>query len=271
VSAPRRVNRGLYLAPFDDLADPRAVVRVAVAAEDAGWDGVFLWDHMWRPPDRTTYVGDAWIALAAVAARTSRIRLGPMVVPLARRRPQKVARESVALDHLSQGRLTLGVGLGVNTGGELARFGEIVDDIARGATLDEALEVVLALWSGETVRHAGPHYTVDDVRFRPVPLQLPRIPVWGAVRGDSGAKPLRRAAALDGVFPVGTPPEQLRRVVDVIGEERGGLDDFDVAVLNSSELDPESLADHHVTWVLDALAPDVTEFEAARVASSAPA
>ncbi len=236
----------LYLAPFGVLADPKAVVELAIAAEESGWDGLFLWDHIWRPPERSQSVGDAWVTLSAVAARTSRLRIGPMVVPLARRRPQKVARESVALDYLSGGRLTLGIGLGVDTEGELQRFGEVVDEVERGEVLDEALSVLLALWSGDEVHHAGTHYTVEGVAFHPMPMQQPRIPVWSAVRGASGTKPLRRAAQLDGVFPVRATSDQLKRMLDFIGASRGSLDDFDVAMFESTE---ES-EPHRVLWRL---------------------
>jgi alkanesulfonate monooxygenase SsuD/methylene tetrahydromethanopterin reductase-like flavin-dependent oxidoreductase (luciferase family) len=97
------MRHALYLAPFGDFAEPATMVELAVAAERAGWDGIFLWDHMWRPPERATHVGDVWIILTAIAAATAKIRLGPAVVPLARRRPQKVARETVSLDRLSLG------------------------------------------------------------------------------------------------------------------------------------------------------------------------
>jgi alkanesulfonate monooxygenase SsuD/methylene tetrahydromethanopterin reductase-like flavin-dependent oxidoreductase (luciferase family) len=138
------VKHGLFVAPFGELADPGLPSDVAVEAEWGGFGGVFLWDHMMRgATDRP--VADPGIAPAAIAARTTRIRLGPLVTPLARRRPQKVARETVTLDVRSGGRLVLGVGLGVNTGGELSRFGEEDDDRRRGGMLDEALELLCDL------------------------------------------------------------------------------------------------------------------------------
>ena len=264
------MRHALYVAPFGELADPTALVEVAVAAEASGWDGLFVWDHMWRPPDRVGPVGDAWIALAAIAARTSRLRLGPMVVPLARRRPQKVARESVALDHVSEGRLTLGVGLGVDTGGELARFGEVTDERERGVVLDEALELLLALWSGEEVHHHGPHFRADGVRFLPVALQRPRIPLWGAARGGSGAGPLHRAAALDGIFPVGATDEQLKRLLDVVATVRGSLDGYDVAVVAADGTDADRAAQSGATWRICALAEDESRDRALEIASTRP-
>jgi alkanesulfonate monooxygenase SsuD/methylene tetrahydromethanopterin reductase-like flavin-dependent oxidoreductase (luciferase family) len=94
-AADRNVKRGLYLAPFDELANPSVLVSLAEQAEAHGWDGVFLWDHIrYRPPVRA--VADPWIALSAIAARTQRVRLGPLVTPLSRRRVHKVARETTS-------------------------------------------------------------------------------------------------------------------------------------------------------------------------------
>src|SRR5919204_6024133 len=110
------MRSGLFLPIFDALSDPGVVARLAVEAEEAGWDGISLWDHVrWREP--VLEVADAWITLAAIATATRAIRLGPMVTPLARRRPVKVAKETATLDRLSIGRLTLGVGLGSDQAG----------------------------------------------------------------------------------------------------------------------------------------------------------
>src|ERR687888_228975 len=142
---------GLYVPLFDPLADPSTVARLAEEAEEAGWDGFFLWDQIrWREP--VLAVGDTQVTLAAIAAATETIRFGPMVTPLARRRPVKVARETAALDVLSGGRLTLGVGLGSDRfGAEYSSTGEEVDDRRRAQMLDEALAILVAAWSGEPV------------------------------------------------------------------------------------------------------------------------
>ena len=187
------MRSALFLPIFDDLADPRVLVRMAVAAEETGWDGVFLWDHI-RLQEPIRAAADPWVALSAMAASTSRIRIGPMVTPLARRRPVKVARETASLDILSDGRLTLGVGIGSDEfGHEYSITGEDVDDRTRAEKLDESLLILEAAWSGEEVRHRGRHYTVDGMRFLPRPVQRPGVPVWvGGYRGK--VKPLRRAA-----------------------------------------------------------------------------
>jgi len=264
------MRHALYVAPFDSLSDPIVAVDLACAAEGAGWDGVFLWDHMWRPSDSSPAVGDAWITLAAMAAKTSSIRLGPMIVPLARRRPQKVARESVALDRLSRGRVTIGVGLGVDTDGELGRFGEVVDERRRGDVLDEALSLLLELWTGEEVNHHGPNFTADRVRFEPKAIQEPRIPVWGAARGGAGARPLRRASQLDGIFPVGTSVAQLADMLETISTIRGGVDNFDVAIVAPRDADVDRLEHAGVTWMLRSIEIGLPADQAIQLASEAP-
>jgi alkanesulfonate monooxygenase SsuD/methylene tetrahydromethanopterin reductase-like flavin-dependent oxidoreductase (luciferase family) len=189
------LRSALWLPIFDELADPVVVVvaRLAAEAEEVGWDGFFVWDHLrWRAPVRQ--VADPWITLAAVAAATEQLRLGPMITPLARRRPAKVARETATLDRLSGGRLTLGVGLGSDRfGSELSGTGEQLDDRLRGQMLDESLEILTAAWSGAPVHHRGRHYTVDGVQFLPRPVQRPGVPVWAA-GFPRNPRPLRRAA-----------------------------------------------------------------------------
>lgn len=179
----------------------RATVEMAVTAEGAGWDGFFLWDHLTFP-----YPGvpmeDPWVLLGATATRTSRIRLGTLVTPLPRRRPQVVAKQLTTLDELSCGRAVLGVGLGGDPG-DFTHFGEDSGSVARAKKLDEALDVITSLWSGEPVNHEGEHYTVKGATLLPTPVQKPRIPIY--VGGDK-AGALRRAARYDGWVPGGPAP-----------------------------------------------------------------
>src|SRR5262249_43491842 len=145
---------------------------------------------------------DAWIALTAMTMATRRIRLGPLVTPLPRRRPWKVARESVTLDHLSGGRLVLGVGLGIDLWREFSGFpGEAGDEAERATLLADGIEIIDRLWSGEDVTFRGARLGVDGVRFLPAPLQQPRIPIWSAVLWPPRPNPVRRAARCDGVVP----------------------------------------------------------------------
>lgn len=254
VTAPQA---GLWLPLFDQLSDPRSVVRLAEEAEAAGWHGVFVWDHLtWAAP--VQQVADPWISLSALAAATQTIRFGPMVTPLARRRPAKVARETVTLDHLGAGRLVLGVGLGDDRfGDEFRATGEEVDDRIRARMLDESLEVLAAAWSGEPVHHRGDHSTVDGVAFRPVPYQSPAIPVW--VAGGAGRRrPLERAARHQGYVPVGVgDPDHLAECVATIAELRGPLASgpYDVAVCLPPETDPRPYARAGASWWLTEFDP----------------
>lgn len=251
-----RLRSAIWLPLFNELADPRTVARLAADAEEAGWHGFFVWDHVnWREPVRQ--VADAWIVLAAIATATERLRLGPMVSTLARRRPAKVARETATLDQLSGGRLTLGVGIGGDRfGGELSKLGEELDDRRRGQMLDESLEILAAAWSGEPVHHRGEHYLVDDIAFLPRPVQRPGVPVWAA--GFPGnLKPIRRAARLDGFFPANLEhPDQLAEVVATLTDLRGGdLDSYDVAIGLPIGVDPEPFEAAGATWWLPEIEP----------------
>jgi alkanesulfonate monooxygenase SsuD/methylene tetrahydromethanopterin reductase-like flavin-dependent oxidoreductase (luciferase family) len=222
----------VFLAPFDELADPWVLVELAGAAEARGWDGVFLWDHIvHRPP--VSAVADPWVVLSAIAARTEHLRLGPMVTPLSRRRVQKVARETLTLDHLSRGRFTLGVGLGSSNTAELEPFGEVVDPRERARLLDERLSRLAELWSGE---------------FEPRPVQQPRIPVWVAGRWPK-RRPLARALEWDGFFPIELPgPEALAALAGEIAEKRA--EPFDLVVEIEPGEDTAPWAQAGATWVL---------------------
>jgi alkanesulfonate monooxygenase SsuD/methylene tetrahydromethanopterin reductase-like flavin-dependent oxidoreductase (luciferase family) len=191
---------------FEDYSDVRTVAALAADAEAAGWDGFFVWDHLAFVKAWRLRIADPWVLLTGVALATERLRLGPMVTPLPRRRPWKLARETVTLDRLSGGRLVLGVGLGEPPEDEYGSFGEPTDPVVRAAMLDEGLEVLTRLWSGETVSFAGRHYRVDEVAFRPTPVQRPRIPIWVAGAWPRPG-PLRRAARFDGSCPLKVGPD----------------------------------------------------------------
>ena len=122
------------------FSDPRLLAGLAQDAENAGWDGCFVWDHIQL--ESAEPVADPWITLAAMALTTTRIRIGTLVTPLFRRNPWKLARETVTLDHLSKGRLILGVGSGTDVFGEISTFGGPLDDRIRAQMLDEGLTVL---------------------------------------------------------------------------------------------------------------------------------
>ena len=192
---------------------------------------------------------DPWVALSAVAMRTERVRIGAMVTPLARRRPWQVARATVSLDHLSNGRLIFGVGLGSPADTEFGVFGEETDSKIRARKLDEGLDVLAGLWSGESFSYEGEEYRIDDVTFLPKPVQEPRIPVWVGGQWPNKA-PFRRAARWDGAFPTAndgnTPitPDILREVGDYVSAHRTSDGPFDmVAGVENPMDDPSEVAD----------------------------
>ena len=264
------MRHGLFVAPFEQLAEPAVVVDLARAAELNGWAGIFLWDHLLRPVEQTEVIGDPWITLAAIAASTSRIRLGTMVTPITRRRPQRLARETIAVDRLSNGRLILGLGLGVDSGGELSRFGEEVDAVIRGERLEEGAQLLLALWSGEQVNFAGRHFQADGVRFLPTAIQRPHPPLWFGARG-SATRPVRRAARLgDGLHAIEVDAEGLRKMTELVIAERGSLDGFEIAVNVEPGTAGDEWAGSPVDWMMHAFEPTVAAAEVLAVIEAGP-
>jgi alkanesulfonate monooxygenase SsuD/methylene tetrahydromethanopterin reductase-like flavin-dependent oxidoreductase (luciferase family) len=221
---------GLSIPQFDAFADVNLLANLAKEAEEAGWDGFFIWDHilfddMWRP------VVDPWIVLTAIAIRTKTIHMGPMITPLARRRPWKVAREAISLDQLSDGRLIIGVGLGAPEQWEFGFFGEEMDAKIRARKLDEGLEILVGLLSGELFSYKGEFFNLKEMRFLPKPVQKPRVPIW--VGGTwPNKRPIYRAAKYDGYFPdaVISPvsPQDWIEIQELIASHRGSVVDFDL-------------------------------------------
>jgi alkanesulfonate monooxygenase SsuD/methylene tetrahydromethanopterin reductase-like flavin-dependent oxidoreductase (luciferase family) len=228
-----------------NVGDPAELVELAVAAERAGWDGFFVWDHVNAFPDML----DPWVVLGAVAARTNSLRLGTMVTPVPRRRPWKLAKEVTTLDHLSHGRAVLGVGLGVPPETEYGAFGEPMSAGIRAAMLDEALPLIDSFLRGDQVDHSGPHYQVK-ARLRPAAVQRPRPPIWVAATVGK-PKPLARAARWDGVYPIGVSSlataEDLADVVAEIGRQDG----YDFVGALSGRATSAELADAGATWAID--------------------
>lgn len=258
------LRHGLTLPIFGPLADPTVVAEVAAAAEEAGFDGVFVWDHvLYRrdpagpdPRGRADLpVADAWVTLAAIAAATSTVTLGPMVTPLARRRTQVLARQATSLDVLSRGRLVVGVGLGGDGYGEFSAFGDEAEPRRRAAMLDQRLDLLDDLWGGGPVTSHRAHALADDVEFLPTPRQRPRPPVWVAGRWPNRA-PIRRAARWDGWFPIDLPgPEALSEGIAAIAAHRGDVADYDVVVNTPPGADPSPWAEAGATWVLTTFDP----------------
>ena len=216
--------------------EPREQVELARAAEGAGWDGVFTWDGIHVGDDVDTF--DPWVLLGAMALATERVRLGAIISPLSRRRPWKVARETTTVDRLSNGRLVLPVGLGAVDDRGITGFGEAPDRRTRAERLDEALEILAGLWSGEPFGYTGRHYRFEPLAFRPTPVQRPRIPIW-VVGAWPSARSMIRGLRYHGHLPywlartsgLARPegPAQLAEMRDWIGARRS-LADFDIVM-----------------------------------------
>jgi alkanesulfonate monooxygenase SsuD/methylene tetrahydromethanopterin reductase-like flavin-dependent oxidoreductase (luciferase family) len=253
---------GVYVAPFGDFASAAELASLAAQAENAGWDGFFIYDHIAR--EHTTPIVDPWIALAAAAVNTRRIWLGALVTPLARRRPWKVARETASLDRLSGGRLIFGAGLG-HRPEEFGAFGEEESASKRATMLDEALDILVGLWSGASFSYEGDHYKVRDALFLPTPQQSPRIPIWIAGKWPNRA-PFLRAAKWDGVFPLSsTPgrqltPEEMGIIGTIVKNEGSLARSFDLVQLGTTlhggpEPDLKAYARNGMTWWLEDIHP----------------
>ncbi|MFE6160488.1 LLM class flavin-dependent oxidoreductase [Streptomyces sp. NPDC056486] len=224
---------------FGDFADPRTVAKVAVAAEQAGWDGLFVWDHVLHRKHAGRPFGDPWMLLTAAALATSRIRLGTLVTPVARRRPQQLARQVATLDVLSGGRVTFGAGLGGPVEDEYASFGDTSDPKVLAERLDEGLDLLQRYWSGEPVNHEGRHYQARDVTLLPATVQRPRPPIWVAGFWPN-RPPMRRAARWDGAVPLFAdakhghlpPIDQVRDLVAYVHKQREDRSDapFDIVL-----------------------------------------
>lgn len=245
---------GLSFPNFGDYAEPGVLVELAVAAERAGWDGFFVWDHIVVSDGMP--VVDPWVVMGAIGQATDRIVIGPMVVALPRHRPWVVARQAVSLDRLTGGRLVLGVGIGFPPDPEFGTFGDPVGERVRADMLDEALEIVLGVWSGDPFAHRGPHYTIGTTTFRPAPFQQPRIPIWVAGMLPH-RRPLRRAARYDGVFPIRADMADL--TLDDVTETKAYVDahrmsddpfDYVMAGGPRSAAQFEALAAAGITWYL---------------------
>jgi alkanesulfonate monooxygenase SsuD/methylene tetrahydromethanopterin reductase-like flavin-dependent oxidoreductase (luciferase family) len=252
-----------YGLSIPNFAEPGALVDVARAADANGWDGFFLWDHILVDRSEAVPVSEPWTVLAAAATATSRVRLGTMVTPVARRRPWVLARQVTTVDHLSQGRTVLGVGLGVPPDAEYGAFGESAAPRDHAALLDEGLTVIDALWQGGPVDHDGPVHHLEGVRFAPRPVQRPRVPVWSACSLPARAG-VQRAARWDGIVPVYATAEEFRPVtpdevvgiVADIGATRQ-LDGFDVVVwaVAPDAVRRAAFADVGATWLIEGPAP----------------
>jgi probable F420-dependent oxidoreductase len=255
------------------------LVRLGIAAEAAGFDGFFLWDHIvFSNTGEGPPIVDPWLVLAVVAASTSRIRIGTMITPVPRRRPWQLAKETTTLDLLSNGRLILGVGIGSPAYGDFGILGEPSGERERAELLDEGLAVMAGLWSGEKFSYRGKHFQLDPVRFSPPPVQRPRIPVWvGGVLPNR--RPVDRAVRWDGMVPIryadrklATPSAQdMADIGAAAAAARGSADGFDLVVWTEVADDPSAVAERAApyvaagaTWWIETARPEPGWWEGAQ-------
>lgn len=241
----------------DVFADVELLCTLACTAEARGWDGFFLWDHLLYRENRPTV--DPWIALGAIAATTSTMQLGLMISPLPRELPWEVAKRCVTIDAFSGGRFLFGAGLGAWPE-EHAAFGFDPDARTRADQLDESLEIITGLSTGEAFAFAGQHFHVDAPPMRPA-LASAHLPIW--IGGKWPARrPFRRAARYDGIFAVHEgygrgrtmPPEALADIVAYVRSQRADDSPFDVAIEGTTPGDDvASYVDAGLTWWVETL------------------
>lgn len=230
---------GLDVPVNGAYADPRLLGRLAAEAERAGWDGFFVQDIF----SSVDPVADPWIALTAAALATERVAIGSLLTPLPRRRPWEVARQAATLDQFSGGRLIFAAGLG-NAEQDFTPFGDPWDPLVRAELLDEGLDIIRGMWTGEPFSYSGNHFELNEALLRPSPVQAPRIPVWLAT-GWPRRRPLRRAARWEGVYLMTErqdtgqllSPEDITQIANFLREHRGDGTTGDIA------FNPEQTAD----------------------------
>ena len=256
------IKYGITIIQFNEFADPELVVEFAEEAEKAGWDGIFLIDHVYFNREQIPSIAETWVLLAAIAARTKRIKIGTSVTALPRYPPWQFAKMAATLDVLSKGRLILGLGLG-GPAVEYETFGQKYDLKILAEKMDESLDILQGLWTGEMFSFEGKHYQIDRACLRPKPVQSPRIPL---ILGGSWPhkKPFIRAAKYDGIMPIhkdfprDLTPAQLKEIKDIIKDHRKISDPFEVMILGSTFFNQDkrfeiiqSYKDIGITWWLE--------------------
>ncbi len=223
-----------FVLPFGDATK---AAEMAYEAEQAGWDGFFVWEPMWGV--------DAWVALAAATMKTRKIKLGTMLSPISRMRPWKLASETTTLDVLSNGRVILSVGLGaINTG--FKEFGEETNRVKRAELVDEGLDILWGLWKGQPFKYEGKHYTIQKTDFpSPInPIQKPRIPIW-MVGAWFRKKSMNRVLRCDGLIPtkmvgrehIKVEPNDIRDMKEWIMKNRKLDTPFDIIIEGKTPVD----------------------------------
>ena len=244
-----------FVIPWADATD---VGDLAAAAEEAGWDGLFVWEPVWGV--------DAWISLGLAAVRTSKIRLGTMLTPPSRRRPWELASQVATVDRISNGRVTLSVGLGATDTG-FETFGEECDRKVRAELMDECLDIVCGLWQGQPYSYDGTHYQIEPTEFPTIgnTVQQPRVPVW-CVGALGRKRSMQRALSWDGILPqvidqdhdspTGTARQPNLSEVEALRTEieNGANPGIDIIVEGQwTEHSPAAYRDAGATWWIESM------------------
>jgi alkanesulfonate monooxygenase SsuD/methylene tetrahydromethanopterin reductase-like flavin-dependent oxidoreductase (luciferase family) len=243
-----------FVVPWGDATD---VGDLAAAAEEAGWDGLFVWEPVWGV--------DAWVLLGLAAVRTSKIRLGTMLTPPSRRRPWELASQVATVDRVSTGRVTLSVGLGATNSG-FETFGEECDRKVRAELMDECLDIMCGLWAGQPFEYSGTHYTVQSTEFPTLgnTVQQPRVPIW-CVGALGRNKSMRRALRWDGIIPQVMDPDaeggvrqphldEVAALRAEIAEHPDTSDSFDIVVEGQwTDHSPSAYRDAGATWWIESM------------------
>ncbi len=256
---------GIYIANYGISNDPQDYIDLAILGENNGWDGFFLWDHVFLSSNKTQPFLDPWIILSAVAVKTKRIKLGTTVTPLARRRPWIIAKQVSTLDHLSKGRMILGVGLGIDL--DFSNFGENTDLLIRSEKLDESLHILKGLWANKPFTFKGKHFNIKEVEFFPKPFQ-DKIPIWVGGHWPNFKKPFQRAAQYDGVFPLkmggdeNLSPNDYKEIIQYLKQYRSSFDSYDIIkpiVTTGIKEEDEWINDYlniGITWFVESMWPE---------------
>ena len=255
---------GLSISLSEELAEPSVIADVAATAEANGWDGIFVWDHLWN--NTLEPFADPWITLAAVAVATERVVVGTMVTPLPRHRVQLVAQATTTLDRLAGGRVVLALGLGVDSYGEYSLFDEpAVDDKARAAALDAGIGLLVPMLEG------GPVAQLDGRVTTAAGARAPRVPIWIAGRTRLTAGPRRVARhGLDGLALVGEDHWSPEIVAGALAAGALSPGSLDVALVGGAHPDPAALAAAGATWCIPEILPGETAADALSRAATPP-
>lgn len=260
-----------------DLSDPHKLIELAIESEKAGWDGFFLWNTFLNPD--SLYIANPIVTMSAIATKTNRIKLGFLISPLPFYKPWQFASEIATLDHLSNGRFILGVGLGFNPK-DFSSFNESDELKIRGEKLNESLDIITGLWTGKPFSYTGKHYQIKNVQLLPTCKQQPRVPIWVAGFWPN-KKPFQRAAKYEGMYPGSDgpqlTPETIIEILKYIHSHRTVKGSFDALIwvkLQEKEEEIQKMVQEYeqagLTWMKIPITPSKSYLELMEIIKAGP-